>query len=97
LLLLHTTAPAAMASESPPPEETPAEAPEDGSGHSNGQSLPPLSDRDFRVYNRLAERMDQFVSLLRFKTTNLSDLKLTTYFSTAQSFPADMDAALGRL
>lgn len=26
------------------------------------QQLPPLSDRDFKAYNRMAERMDMFVS-----------------------------------
>lgn len=28
------------------------------------EELPPLSDRDFKIYNRLADKMDYFVSLI---------------------------------
>jgi hypothetical protein len=34
-------------------------------GNAEQAELPPLSDRDFRAYNRLAEKMDYFVRLLQ--------------------------------
>lgn len=48
-----------MSTSNPTPEE-PTKAVEEKT-ETVAEELPPLSDRDFKIYNRLAEKMDYFV------------------------------------
>lgn len=38
-----------------------SQEPDKNGGKSEQEALPPLSDHDFRAYNRLAEKMEYFV------------------------------------
>lgn len=57
-----------------------------------GESLPPLSMKDFQVYNRLSVQMDQFVSI--FRSTLRTKRRLT---DTAQPFPPRLERPPKRL
>lgn len=58
-LVLRTYQQAAMSTSNPTPEE-PAKPVEEKT-ETVVEELPPLSDREFKIYNRLAEKMDYFV------------------------------------
>ena len=66
---INTPAPVWSFSMSPSPSQdqsagssTGASDPQQAPGGDAGQELPPLSPQEFRIYNRLAEEMDYFVS-----------------------------------
>ena len=48
-----------------------------GNGTEEGESLPPLSMKDFQVYNRLSVQMDQFVRTLYPTSPQVPNMQIT--------------------